>query len=85
MYTIRPIALDGEVYAAYGTEYFMDFRFPLTLRLRARECFDPTHLDTRWNRFCAEQLDDLVPDSDVTQLDDIILQSDVDGSSTWFP
>jgi hypothetical protein len=36
MYTIRPIAMDGEVYAAYGTEYFMDLRFPLALRLRAR-------------------------------------------------
>ena len=47
MYTIRPIGQDGEVYAAFGTEYFMDFRFPLPLRLRARECYDPKHLVQR--------------------------------------
>ncbi len=52
MYTIRPIAKDGEVYAAYGTEYFMDVSFPLALRLRARECYDPRHLDNRWDKFC---------------------------------
>jgi hypothetical protein len=26
MYTIRPIAMNGEVYAAYGIEYFMGLR-----------------------------------------------------------
>ncbi len=52
MYTIRPIAMDGEIYAAYGTKYFMDLGFPLALRLRARECYDPRHLDKRWDKFC---------------------------------
>ncbi len=52
MYTTRPIAKDGEVYAAYGTEYFMDLKFPLAFRLRARECYDPKHLDKSWDNFC---------------------------------
>jgi hypothetical protein len=30
-------------------EYFMDLKFPLFLRLRARECYDPLHLDKRWD------------------------------------
>jgi hypothetical protein len=44
--------MDGEVYAAYGTEYFMDSRFPLALRLRSREGYDPKHLDKKWDKFC---------------------------------
>jgi hypothetical protein len=38
---------------------------PLTLRLRARECYDPEYLDKRWYSFCIvplwprlEQLED---------------------------
>ena len=65
MYTIRPITKDGEVYAAYGTEYFMDLKFPVALRLRSRGCYDPKHLDMRWDSFCIvplcprlEQLED---------------------------
>ena len=75
-YTIRPIREDGEVYTAYGNEYFMDFSYPLPLRRRARECYDPKHLDTRWDRFVVDQPEDVVPLSDIVQLDDVIVQPD---------
>ena len=70
--------MDGEVYAAYGTEYFMDLRFPLALRLRVRECYDPKHFYKRWDKFCIvppcsplEQLEDRSHSPRVERLDDV--------------
>jgi hypothetical protein len=55
----------------------MDFKFPSALRLRVRECYEPEHLDNRWDSLCVmpdcprvEHLEDIEHSPRVDQLED---------------